>query len=153
VKIAVLSDTHSLLRPEVKEIIRQCDVILHAGDIDYPEIIEEMKGEVQSDVPFFIVRGNNDWGKWTRSLPIRADFTLEGVKFSMVHNQSDLSGNLGDCQVVVFGHSHKYGEEIRDGRLWLNPGSCGPRRFRQDVTMAVLTIEKGQWQAERIDLG
>ena len=70
----------------------------------------------------------------------------------MVHNKKDIPADPGERQIVVFGHSHKYLEEIREGRLWLNPGSCGKRRFNQDITMAVLNIEDGTWSVKRIDI-
>ena len=93
-----------------------------------------------------------DWGKWARALPVRADFTLGGMKFSMIHNRRDLPSDPGDRQIIIFGHSHQYTEEVREGRLWITPGSCGPRRFSQEITMAVLIVEKGSWQAVRMEL-
>ena len=77
---------------------------------------------------------------------------LGGVNFYMVHNKKDLPQDSGDWQVIIFGHSHKYSEEVRDGRLYLNPGSCGKRRFHQDITMAVLEINNGAWAVERLDI-
>ena len=151
-KIAVLSDTHGFLRSQVKEIIGQCDAVLHAGDIDEPAIMDEIRDAARPGALVYFVRGNNDWGKWARALPVRADFTLGGMKFSMIHNRRDLPPDPGDRQIIIFGHSHQYTEEVREGRLWLNPGSCGPRRFRQEITMAVLIIEKGSWQAVRMEL-
>lgn len=150
-KIAVLSDTHGLLRPEVKNIISECDAVLHAGDINSRKIIEEMMTAAKPEIPFYIVRGNND-KEWAEDLPHYEKFTLEEVNFYMVHNKKDIPNDLGDRQIIVFGHSHKYFEEFRDGRLWLNPGSCGKRRFNQEITMAVLNIENGAWSVERIDI-
>ena len=150
-KIAVLSDTHGLLHPEVKKIISECDAVFHAGDINSQKIIDEMKTAAKPKAPFYIVRGNND-KEWAEKLPHYEEFTLAGVNFYMVHNKKDIPANPGDRQIVIFGHSHKYLEEIRDGRLWLNPGSCGKRRFNQDITMAVLVIEDGTWSVERIDI-
>ena len=150
-KIAVLSDTHGLLRPEVKQMISECDAVLHAGDINSQKIIDEMKAAAKPEAPFYIVRGNND-KEWAEKLPHYEEFTLAGVNFYMVHNKKDIPANPGDRQIVIFGHSHKYLEEIRDGRMWLNPGSCGKRRFNQDITMAVLVIEDGTWSVERIDI-
>lgn len=150
-RIAVLSDTHGLLRPEVKKIIGTCEAVLHAGDINSRKVIDEMKDAASPDVPFYIVRGNND-KEWARSLPLYQEFSLAGMNFYMVHNKRDIPEDLGDRQIVIFGHSHKYLEEIRDGRLWLNPGSCGKRRFNQDITMAVLTVREDGWHVERIDI-
>ena len=150
-KIAVLSDTHGLLRPEVKQMISECDAVFHAGDINSQKIIDEMKTAAKPKAPFYIVRGNND-KEWAEKLPHYEEFTLAGVNFYMVHNKKDIPADPGDRQIVIFGHSHKYLEEIRDGRMWLNPGSCGKRRFNQDITMAVLVIEDGTWSVERIDI-
>lgn len=150
-KIAVLSDTHGLLRPEVKHMISQCDAVLHAGDINSRKIIDEMTAAAKTDIPFYIVRGNND-KEWAEHLPHHEEFTISGVNFYMVHNKKDVPADPDDRQIIVFGHSHKYLEEIRDGRLWLNPGSCGKRRFDQDITMAVLKIENGTWEVKRIDI-
>ena len=97
------------------------------------------------------MRGNND-KEWAEKLPHHEEFTIAGVNFYMVHNKKDISADPGDRQIIVFGHSHKYLEEIREGRLWLNPGSCGKRRFNQDITMAVLNIKDGTWSVKRIDI-
>ena len=106
---------------------------------------------MKTDAPYYVVRGNND-KEWVEYLPHHEEFTLAGMKFYMVHNKKELPEDLGNVQIVIFGHSHKYLEEIRDGRLWLNPGSCGKRRFNQDITMAVLEIKNGKWEVERIDI-
>lgn len=146
-KIGIISDTHGLLRPEVLEILKDCECILHGGDIDKPELLDTLR--VMGAV--YIVRGNNDGG-WAEGLSRTLRFTIEGVKFFMVHNKKDVDWSLGDVQVVVFGHSHKYFEEMIDGRLWLNPGGCGRRRFAQELTMAVMTVEDGKYTVEKIVL-
>lgn len=150
-RIAVLSDTHGLLRPEVIRVISESDALLHAGDINSRRIIDRMKEAAGEDVPVYIVRGNND-KEWAEDLPHHLEFTLGGVNFYMVHNKKDLPQDPADRQVLIFGHSHKYCEEEKDGRLYLNPGSCGKRRFHQDITMAVLEIEDGKCAVERIDI-
>lgn len=150
-KIAVLSDTHGLLRPEVLRSISECSAVIHAGDINSQKVIDEMKEALKPGAPFYIVRGNND-KEWAEHLPHHLEFTLAGVNFYMVHNKKELPQELSDRQIIIFGHSHKYFEEVKDGRLWLNPGSCGRRRFNQDITMAVLDIEDGKWSVERIDI-
>ena len=146
-KLAILSDTHGLLRPEVLEQLKTADAILHGGDINKQSIVDQLR----QYAPLYVVRGNND-KEWAEKLPHHEEFTIAGVNFYMVHNKKDIPANPGDRQIVIFGHSHKYLEEIRDGRLWLNPGSCGKRRFNQDITMAVLVIEDGTWSVERIDI-
>lgn len=140
-KIAVLSDTHGLLRPGVLEIISDCDAVVHAGDINSQKIIDEMQTAAKPGTPFYIVRGNND-KEWAEKLPCHEEFVIDGIRFYMVHNKKDLPVDTGRSQIVVFGHSHRYLEEVRDGQLWLNPGSCGKRRFNQDITMAVIDTEE-----------
>ena len=119
-KIGIISDTHGLLRPEIIEILKDCDCIIHAGDVNKPEILETLY------------------------------FTIEGVKFFMTHNKKDVDWDLKDTQIVIFGHTHKYFEKIIDNRLWLNPGSCGPRRFDQEITMTVMTADNGTYQWEKV---
>lgn len=144
-RIGIISDTHGLLRPEVLEILKTCDCIFHGGDINKPEILEVLRPLAS----IYAVRGNND-KEWAEGLARKLQFTIEGVKFFMVHNKKDVCWDLGDVQVVVFGHTHKYFEKIIDNRLWLNPGSCGKRRFDQKITMAVMTVDNGSYQVEKI---
>lgn len=144
-QIGVISDTHGLLRPEVREILRTCDGILHGGDVSRPELLEELR----TIAPVYVVRGNND-GAWAEAVPQILKFSIGDVKFCMVHNKKDLPEDLEDAQIVVFGHSHKYVEQWREGRLWLNPGSCGRRRFHQEITMALLTIEGSNFEVRKL---
>ena len=145
IKIGVLSDTHGLLRPAVLEVLRSCDCILHGGDVNKPEILDTLR----SIAPLYVVRGNND-REWAEGLPQSLTVTLGGIPFFMVHNKKAVPADLGDARVVVFGHSHKYLEQQRDGRLWLNPGSCGRRRFDQEITMAVVTVDGGALRVEKL---
>lgn len=144
-KLGIISDTHGLLRPEVMEVLKTCDCILHGGDINKPEILDELRPLAS----IYAVRGNND-REWAEGLAKTLRFTIEGVEFFMTHNKKDVAWDLGSAQVVVFGHTHKYFEQMIDGRLWLNPGSCGRRRFGQEPTMAVMTVDKGSWKVEKI---
>ena len=145
-RIAILSDTHSLLRPEVREILGGCEVILHAGDI----MSQETADELQAIAPTYFVRGNAD-KEWAEALPQERILDLYGLRIYMVHNKKQIPEDVlkgGSMDVILYGHSHKY-EEIRKGNtLYLNPGSCGPRRFRQPITMAVMTVEDGGKQNE-----
>ncbi len=150
-KIAVLSDTHGLLRPEASKVISECDAVIHGGDINSQKIIDEMKAAAKEDAPIYIVRGNND-KEWAEQLPHHLEFTLAGMNFYVVHNKKELPSDLGDRQIIIFGHSHRYFEEKKDGRLWLNPGSCGKRRFDQDITLAILRIDGDACSVERIDI-
>lgn len=147
IKMGIISDTHGLLREEVKERLKDCTYIFHAGDVDRPEILDELR-----TMGFlYVVRGNND-GYWAQNLRRSLNFSVGNVKFFMVHDRKDAAWELGDTQVVIFGHSHKYFCQEIDGRLWLNPGSCGRNRFGGEVTMAVMTVENGSWEVEKIVL-
>lgn len=146
-KLAILSDTHGLLRPQVVEHLKTADAILHGGDINKPAIVEQL----QQYAPLYIVRGNND-KEWAEDIPHDLTVTLEGVTFFMVHNKKEVPADLSGVNVVVFGHSHKYVQEEKDGLLWLNPGSCGPRRFHQEITMMMVKIEDGTIQVEKIEI-
>ena len=146
-KLAILSDTHGLLRPEVVEHLKTADAILHGGDINKQAIVDELR----QYAPLYIVRGNNDWG-WAEEIPHDLTVTLEGVTFCMVHNRKELPVNLAGVDVVVFGHSHKYVEEEKEGILWLNPGSCGPRRFHQEITMMMAELTDGKIHVEKITI-
>ena len=146
-KIGIVSDTHGLLRPEVVKALDGCEVILHGGDITGPEILEKL-GDI---APVYAVRGNGD-KDWAEHIPQVLDFELAGLHIYMTHKKKDLPLDVGDYDLVVFGHSHKY-EEVRQGNtLMLNPGSCGPRRFHQAITMAVAEITNGSVEITRIDI-
>lgn len=146
-KLAILSDTHGLLRPQVVEHLKTADAILHGGDINKPAIVEQL----QQYAPLYIVRGNND-KEWAEDIPHDLIVTLEGVTIFMVHNKKEVPADLSGVDVVVFGHSHKYVQEEKGGILWLNPGSCGPRRFHQEITMIMAEMEDGNIQVEKIDI-
>lgn len=145
--IAILSDTHGLLRPEVMDRLAGADAILHAGDVNTQAIVDALR----VCAPLYIVRGNND-KDWAEALPNDLSVTLEGLRFFMVHNKKDVPGDLSGVDVVVYGHSHKYACEERGGVLWLNPGSCGRRRFGQEITFCMMTVENGRYRIEKIAL-
>ena len=144
-KIAILSDTHGLLRPEVTEHLKTAGAILHAGDINRQAVVEELRRYA----PLYVVRGNNDKG-WAEAIPHDLTVRLGGVSFFLVHNKKELPADLGGVDVVVFGHSHRYVQENKDGILFLNPGSCGPRRFHQEITMMLAEAEDGEISVEKI---
>jgi putative phosphoesterase len=146
-KIAILSDTHGLLRPEVAEHLKTADVILHGGDINRQAIVDELR----QYAPLYVVRGNND-KEWAETIPHDLTVTLDGVTFTMVHNRKEVPADLSGVDVVVFGHSHKYMQQEKDGRFWLNPGSCGPRRFHQEITMMMAEVENGKIRVEKITI-
>lgn len=146
-KIGVISDTRGLLRPEVVDKLQGCDAILHAGDVNKPEILDALR----AIAPLHVVRGNND-KDWAEALPQTLRVELGGVRILMIHNKRELPKELGDAQLIVFGHSHKYFEQTIDGRLWLNPGSCGKRRFDQEISFALMEIGGGWWSVEKVVL-
>lgn len=146
-KLAILSDTHGLLRPEVVEKLKTADVILHGGDINKQSIVDELRRYA----PLHMVRGNND-KEWAQAIPHDLTLTLEGVTFAMVHNKKELPADLEGVNVVVFGHSHQYVQEEKNGILWLNPGSCGPRRFHQEITMMMAELEDGKIQVKKVTI-
>ena len=144
-KLAILSDTHGLLRPEVTEHLKTADAILHGGDINRQSIVDELR----QYAPLYIVRGNND-KDWAEAIPHDLTVTLGGVTFFMVHNRKEVPADLAGVDAVVFGHSHKYVQEEKGGVLWLNPGSCGPRRFHQEITMMTAEAEDGKIRVEKV---
>lgn len=147
-RIGIISDTHGLLRPEVTEALRGCGVILHGGDINKPQILDELN----KIAPTCAVRGNND-KEWAKNLPETLSAELYGVRFFMVHNKKYIPKNTDGIDIIVYGHSHKYEEHYAGGQLLLNPGSCGPRRFTQPITFAVLTIEDDRsFHVEKIEI-
>lgn len=145
IRAAIMSDTHGVLRPEVERILETCDVIVHAGDFDTQMLYHKL----DVNQPLFAVRGNNDRG-WSGGLPGLKRFEIGGVKFIMAHERTQIPGNPGDARVVVFGHSHMYQQQEINGRLWLNPGSCGYKRGTLPLSMAVMTIENGAYTLETI---
>ncbi len=148
-RAAIISDTHNMLRPELLEHLRTCEVILHAGDMSKREILEELK----TYAPVYAVRGNND-RLWAEDIPYTLEFELGGVKFFMIHKSHELPQDLAErgTRVVVFGHTHKYDDHEENGIRFLNPGSCGPRRFTMPITMMIATIEDGRIEVEKIEL-
>ena len=149
VRVAVISDSHGFLRREVVAEIQDCTHIIHAGDIVKETDLDELRlyGSV------YAVRGNNDlWQPGLRDLAGILRFTIAGVSFLMTHDRYDVPRNLEGIQAVIYGHTHRYSEEWADGRLWLNPGSCGYARFGGDVTMAKMRLKGGRiLKVERVD--
>lgn len=145
IRAAVIADTHGVLRPEVEQILETCDVIIHAGDFDNQMLYHKL----EVNQPLYAVRGNNDRG-WSGGLGTVKRFEIGGVKFIMAHERVDIPSKLMDAQVVIFGHSHMYYQQEINGRLWLNPGSCGYKRFTLPLSLAVMTIEDGAYEVETV---
>ncbi|MDX2213954.1 MAG: metallophosphoesterase family protein [Oculatellaceae cyanobacterium bins.114] len=149
-KVGVISDTHKLLRPEAIDALQTADLILHAGDIGTPEILEQLA----AIAPVIAVRGNNDTGGWAEVLPEQQTVTVEAVSIHLLHIIKNLNLNplTTTVQVVVSGHSHKPQIEERQGVLFVNPGSAGPRRFKLPICLAFLYIDGAVIEAQIIPL-
>ncbi len=149
-RIGIISDTHGLVRPEAIAALRGVDMILHAGDIGAPHVLETLN-EI---APVVAVRGNNDKGEWAEALPDWEVVELGSVSIYMLHDlkEIDISPSGAGFQVVVSGHSHKPSIEERRGVLYVNPGSAGPRRFTLPVGIAELRVTGGRVSADLIEL-
>ena len=145
--IGIISDTHGLLRTEVIEALRGCDAILHGGDINRQDIIDQL----EEIAPVYVVRGNND-KDWAEHIPMFLDFELAGLHIYMTHKKKDLPEDLSNYDLVVFGHSHKYEESRQCKTVLLNPGRCGPRRFHQAITMATAEITGSGITVTRVEI-
>ena len=149
-KVGIISDTHDLLRPEAAEALQGCDCILHGGDISSQRILDQL----EQIAPVKAVRGNND-KEWAEHLPLFLDFELGGLRIYMTHKKKDLPKDLTAYDLVICGHTHQYAEawqEPAGGKrtLLFNPGSCGPRRFVQPITMAILKIDPDGWGIKQV---
>jgi uncharacterized protein len=144
--IGLISDTHGLLRPEALQALAGVDHIIHGGDIGGPEVLETLRGIAPVDA----VRGNNDKDAWAAKLSLRLALEFEGVGVHVLHdvNELDVDPAAAGFQVVVAGHSHKPLVTEREGVLFVNPGSAGPRRFTLPVTLGFLTVKAGKARAE-----
>lgn len=149
--VGVISDTHGLLRPEAVDLLRGSDLIIHAGDVGKPEVIDRLR-EVAS---IHVVRGNIDTGSWAAALPLTELVDVGNHRFFVLHDiaQLDVDPVAAGFAAVVFGHSHRPSIETRDGVLFLNPGSAGPRRFKLPVTVARVKTSERHIRAEIVDLG
>lgn len=150
-RIGLISDTHGLLREEALAALRGSELIVHAGDVGEPEILDRLR-EV---APVVAVRGNVDTEAWARrSLPETAVAEAGDVKVYVLHDVHtlDLDPVAAGFQVVVSGHSHKFGRSEKAGVWYINPGSAGPRRFALPITVARLELGGGEWKLEFVDL-
>jgi putative phosphoesterase len=148
--LGVISDTHGLLRPEALDALRGSDMIIHAGDVGKPEVIDRL-GEV---APTHVVRGNIDNGSWAAALPMTELVTLGKHRLFVLHDlsQLDVDPAAAGFAAVVFGHSHRPSIETRSGILFLNPGSAGPRRFKLPVTIARVKTSGQRLRADIVEL-
>lgn len=147
-KIGILSDTHGLLRTEVIDALQDCEIILHGGDINKQKILDDL----EKIAPVRVVRGNND-KEWAEHIPETLTLEIFGIKIFMVHNKKFIPKDLSGIDLVIYGHSHKYEDKRIDGTHFLNPGSCGPRRFHQEITLAVLYADdENAFQIQKINI-
>ena len=144
--IGVISDTHGLLRPEAVELLRGSQHIIHAGDIGSPEIIPAL----EKIAPVTAIRGNVDTQSWARRFAETEVVELEGLHIYVIHdaNALDLNPKAAGFAAVISGHSHQPNQGIKDGVLYFNPGSAGPRRFKLPISVGRLEITGGKLHAE-----
>jgi uncharacterized protein len=144
--IGVISDTHGLLRPEALSALRGSDYIIHAGDIGDPRILDKLA----AIAPLTAVRGNIDHGEWAQKIPATNILEIGEVSIYVLHSlqELDLKPQAAKFAAVVHGHSHVPKQEWKNGVLYFNPGSAGPRRFRLPVSVGRLTIEDGKIDAK-----
>ena len=149
-RIGLISDTHGLLRPEALAALQGCAQIIHAGDIGKPQVLDGLR----AIAPLEAIRGNIDTADWSLELPERLDLRIEGLTLHVLHDrkQLDIDPLAAGIDVVIAGHSHKPKVERRDGVLYVNPGSAGPRRFSLPISLALLELSDGQAQVELISL-
>jgi hypothetical protein len=151
VVIGVISDTHGLLRPEAVELLRGSEHIIHAGDIGSPEIIPAL----EKIAPVTAIRGNVDTQAWARRFAEAEVVELEGLHIYVIHdaNALDLDLRAAGFAAVISGHSHQPKQEMKDGVLYFNPGSAGPRRFKLPISVGRLEITEGKLRAEVLPIG
>ncbi len=150
IRIGLISDTHGLLRPQAVAVLQGCAHIVHGGDIGEPGILEALR----AIAPLTVVRGNNDRAAWADGIPETASLELEGVRIHVIHDLSQRDPGLAAAgvRVVISGHSHQPRIETREGILYVNPGSAGPRRFRLPVAVGELVVDRGTASARIVEL-
>jgi len=148
--VGVISDTHGLMRREALAALQGSDLIIHAGDVGNPDVITQLTGIA----PTHAVRGNVDNGDWAAGLPLTELVEVGERLLFVLHaiSQLDLDPAVAGFAAVVFGHSHQPLIETRQGVLFLNPGSAGPRRFKLPVTVARVALAGPQMRPEIVEL-
>ena len=144
--VGVISDTHGLLRPEALTALHGCQYIIHAGDIGDPQILDRLS----AIAPVTAVRGNVDHGVWARKIPVTNVLEVGEIFIYVLHSiqDLDLKPESAKFAAVIFGHSHVPKQEMKNGVLYFNPGSAGPRRFKLPVSVGRLTVEQGKIDAQ-----
>lgn len=146
--LGLISDTHGLLRPEAVAALEGCDAIVHAGDVGHPDVIDALRAMA----PLTVIRGNVD--RWAETLPDTDVLDFEGRWIYVIHdlNDLDLDPVAAGFHAVVSGHSHRPAIAHKDGVLYVNPGSAGPRRFRLPVALAHLNVSDAGLEARIVEL-
>jgi len=149
-RLGIISDTHGLLRPEAARALSGVDLIVHAGDVGKPEVLTQLK----AIAPVFAVRGNVDTEAWAAELPATAIVDAGSVRLYLLHNlrELDLRPDAAGLDAVISGHTHQAEQWEREGVLYLNPGSAGPRRFNLPVTLALVDLGSVPWKVEILEL-
>lgn len=149
-RLGIISDTHGLLRPEATRALSGVDLIAHAGDVGKPEVLTQLK----AIAPVFAVRGNVDTGGWAAELPATAIVDAGSASLYVLHNlrELDLRPDAAKFDAVISGHTHRAEQWERDGVLYLNPGSAGPRRFHLPVSLALVDVGSAPWKVEILEL-
>jgi len=148
--IGVISDTHGLVRPEALAALKGVELIIHGGDIGKIEVLQSLS----AIAPVYAIRGNNDRDPWAEKLPDILNLQINGAKIHVIHNVHDLERdpNAAGFRAVISGHSHKPSIVTRDGVLFVNPGSAGPRRFKLPVSVARLNIRREYLRSKILQL-
>ncbi len=147
-RIGVISDTHGLVRPQALGALRGSDLIIHAGDVGAPEVLERLRALA----PVAAVRGNVDRGAWADELPEERTVEVGGARIHVIHNLKALTAAPEGCRLVISGHSHKPSIQRRDGVIYLNPGSAGPRRFTLPVAVATVRLDSRSLRPRLVEL-
>jgi uncharacterized protein len=148
--IGLISDTHGLVRPQALQALRGVDLIIHSGDIGKPEVLQSLK----TIAPLVAIKGNIDRDNWARPLPETKALKIGAIRIYVIHNVNDLDFNPAArvFNVVISGHSHKPSIVTREGVLFVNPGSAGPRRFKLPVALGKLHLHGHEVTAELVEL-
>jgi putative phosphoesterase len=149
-RIGLISDTHGLLRPEALDFLAGSDHIVHGGDIGNPEILERLA----AIAPLTVVRGNNDTAAWAKPIPVTARLEAGGISIFAIHDvkELDIDPRAAGVRVVVSGHSHRPASALRDGVLYVNPGSAGRRRFSLPIAAGELLVQDLQVEVRLVTL-
>jgi putative phosphoesterase len=148
--VGIISDTHGLLRPEAVAALHASDLIIHAGDVGDPQILERLR----AIAPTHAVRGNVDTSPWAEVLPQTEVVEIGGLQIYVLHNlaELDLEPRAAGFAAVISGHTHRPRADVRDEVLYLNPGSAGPRRFTLPIAVAMLRIGGSRISHEIVEL-